>query len=218
MASPFVLVPLLLSATPSLLTSATLQKEENVLRSALVRDGMATWDGDFWDTDLTAIIKPNGVLEWDLGEVKPIRAAFLQADNNDDYFVWGSVDGAKWDIVWKPIPDPIAGMRTRTTTSLDAKARYVRLTASGGDGLFSVGELALWSDPKDLTPDAIARKERPPPAKRDVSLDASWWVIVLCVAGVVWFYTRKRLEEPTQAAPPPAEPPAGNAPKDPPAV
>jgi hypothetical protein len=204
------LVPLLLTATPSLLTSATLKKEENVLRSPVIRDGMATWEGDFWDSDLTTIIKPNGVLEWDLGEVKPIRAGFLQADNNDDYFISGSEDGVTWDLIWKPIPDPIAGMRTRTTTTLEAKARYIRLTASGGDGLYSVGELALWSDPKDLTPDAIARKERPPPARRDASLDASWWIIVLCVAGVAWFYTRKRWEPQAQGATPaaPEAPPA----------
>jgi len=165
---------------------------------------VATWDGDNWDSDKTALINRTGVIEYDLGEVLPIRAALLQADNNDDYILWASVDGANFTPLWRAPPDPLPGMRTRTVATLDAKARYLRLTAEGGDGLFSVGELQVYARPEDLTANTLNRLPTPPPPpKPPPTVDRSWYVLLALVAGLVLFFTR-RMPRPAAPAPAPA--------------
>jgi hypothetical protein len=148
-----------LAASPGLLPSAAVVRDEKVARSTVLRDGRAPAEGDNWDTPQTAIIAPDGVLVFDLGVEKHIAAGMLQGDNNDDYLISGSVDGVTYTPLWRVPPDPTPGMRTRTVNTLDANARYLRLTASGGDGLFSVGELMLFSTAAELTPDVVSRPQ-----------------------------------------------------------
>lgn len=207
------LVVTLLAVSPNLLTSAQVRKDEGVVRSPVIRDNVATWEGDNWDTDKTALINRTGVIEYDLGEVLPIKAALLQADNNDDYILWASVDGANFTPLWRAPPDPLAGMRTRTVATLDAKARYLRLTAEGGDGLFSVGELQVYARPEDLAASSLSRLPAPPPPpKPPPTVDWSWYVLLVLVVGLVLFFTR-RMPKPG-AAPAPAPAAEAKAPEE----
>ena len=110
-----------------------------------IADGLAPREGDHWLTGVTARIGGGGHADWDLGAPKPIRCALVQGDNNDSYMLSGSADGASWELLWTAGPAGGAGMRVRHTT-LEASARYLRLTARGGDGMYSVGELAVFAE------------------------------------------------------------------------
>lgn len=120
-------------------------------------DGVASPEGDQWKSTQTSIIAIDGSATWDLGEPKPIRAAMLSGDNNDDYLLESSLDGATWAVLWRVHTVGDAGMRLRMIRTLDATARYVRLTARGGDGSFSVSELELHSSP-DTMADTLNRQ------------------------------------------------------------
>ncbi|MBS1150622.1 MAG: hypothetical protein H6Q89_2320 [Myxococcaceae bacterium] len=121
-------------------------------------DGVASLDGDEWRSTRTSVIQVNGSAIWDLGEVKPIRAAMLQGDNNDDYLLEGSPDNATWTVLWRvhTVSDP--GMRLRMIRTLDGSARYVRLTARGGDSSYSVSELELHSTPETMADSKLKRQ------------------------------------------------------------
>ena len=73
-------------------------------------------------------------VEYDLGKVTPISGAYLQGDNNDDYTVSVSEDGQSFKRLWVAAPVNEKGLRQRYSNKLSGSARYVRLSASGGDG------------------------------------------------------------------------------------
>jgi len=94
----------------------------------------------------------------DLGEVLWITGLTIQADNNDDYVIRISPDGKVFNPLltirgeWGEIND---GMDTLSTLAKDpqylqrmtmtpAQARYVRLSAQGGDETYSASELLLY--------------------------------------------------------------------------
>jgi hypothetical protein len=115
-------------------------------RAARLTDGTVSSAGDHWNTNLTATFHSSQALvEWDLGETKPIRAAYLQGDNNDTYLVWGSDDGTNFKVFWEAGQTHGGGMQFRAKDDLTASARYVRVTAREGDGLYALSEVQLFS-------------------------------------------------------------------------
>jgi len=116
---------------------------KNVVR---LTDGMLTNEGDEWLTDLTSrFSSARSFVTYDLGQPRPLRCVMVQADNNDVYFMAGSLDGNEWQPLWRVGAEPGAGMRVRAT-KLDTTVRYLRLSATGGDALYSVGEIAVYSE------------------------------------------------------------------------
>lgn len=142
---------------PNLLKGRVPTQVEGITDPQRMTDGLAALEGDEWKSTRTSIVSQNGFAVWDLGEAKPIRAAMLQGDNNDDYLLEGSLDGSAWTVLWRvhTVNDP--GLRLRAIRTLDASARYVRLTARGGDGSFSVSELELHSKPETM-PEQLKRQ------------------------------------------------------------
>ena len=111
-----------------------------------ITDGTLAPAGDFWNTALTALLpSPESYIAIDLGEELPIAAAFIQADNNDRYLLSGSVDGSSFVPLWEAPPVRGSGLRVRTTDAISGRARYLRLSAAGGDGAYSVSELQVFS-------------------------------------------------------------------------
>lgn len=106
-------------------------------------------DGDAWDGPHSAILAPGGALEWDLGEPRALSGAAIQADNNDDYFLAISDDRVTWRDVWRAGATEGGGVRTRSIEAPLGTARYVRLTAAGGDTRYSVTELEVFGGSKD---------------------------------------------------------------------
>jgi hypothetical protein len=109
-------------------------------------DSMLCNEGDEWLTDLTSrFASARSFVEYDLESPQTLRCAMVQADNNDVYFMAGSLDGQEWQQLWRVGAEGGPGMRARSTR-LDATVRYLRLAATGGDALYSVGEIAIYSE------------------------------------------------------------------------
>jgi hypothetical protein len=148
-----------LAAEGNLLKGKVPSQVEGINDPQRMTDGVAPPDGDEWKSTRTSVIPINGFAVWDLGEVKKLGAAMLQGDNNDDYLLEASVDGSAWTPLWRVHTVAEPGLRLRTIRTLEGSARYVRLTARGGDGSFSVSELELHSEPATLS-DASLKRQR----------------------------------------------------------
>ncbi len=202
------LVLVVLSASPGLLPSAQLRKDQGCTRSTVVRDAKGEYEGAPWDSQMAAILQPDGMLEWDLGQTYPIEGALLQADNNDDFILWGSTDGNFFQPIWRAPQDAMAGLRTRSSKELKSQARYLRLTAEGGDRMYSISELMVFTRAAELTDDVMERTPvPPPPARPPANLDGSMIVVGLAGAWAVYWFWSRRQAALAKAAPPPAAPP-----------
>src|SRR5581483_4824141 len=115
-------------------------------RAERISDGILAPAGDFWNTPMTALLpSPAAFITVDLGAPVTVAALFVEGDNNDRYIVAGSMDGQSFTTIWEAPPVTGAGMRPRRSDRLSAQARYIRLSAAGGDGAYSVGELEVFS-------------------------------------------------------------------------
>lgn len=129
-----------------------------VERAERITDGKASFDGDHWNTDLTAIFAPNGAeAVYDLNHVAPIEAVYLHADNNDTFTISTSLDGKHFTPLWVAPTVPIPGMQPRQLRDLKAQARFIRLTAQGGDPLISVDELMVFAKTPSHWPPRLRR-------------------------------------------------------------
>lgn len=201
----------------NLLRRATLTKQEGAPNAARMADGTAPTDGDQWNTPHTAVLAAKGVVEWDLGLVRPIDAARIQADNNDTYLVSASVDGVTWGPLWTAKPVEIPGVQTRTSNPLGSRARYVRLTAEGGDSMYSVGELELFESVNELVGAQLNRIPLPPPPKPipPPPCDSAFAVTlgVALYGAYLLNQARRRNLAALRATEKPPEPPPAEAPK-----
>src|SRR5512135_2174504 len=101
-------------------------------------DNLMSVEGDGWLTDVTArFSSARSFVEYDLGSPQVLHCVLVQADNNDVYFMSGSLDGQSFGQLWRVGTDPGAGMRVRSV-KLESTVRYLRLSATGGDALYSV--------------------------------------------------------------------------------
>jgi hypothetical protein len=147
-------------------------------------DGLAAHEGDHWLTGLTAqITAGKSLVEWDLGSSRPIRCALIQGDNNDMYRLFASEDGREFTQVWVAGPDSHAGMRTRFGP-LSGTARYLRLTADGGDGMFSVAEIAVFAECPPGWPDLTIARARGVPLN-DVARTKLWFFAALTIGFIL---------------------------------
>lgn len=137
----------------NLLEGLRARKSQHVACPACLTDGMAAPDGGYWKTEGAAVFaRADGSVEYDLGSVRQIRAAWLQGDNNDSYHIDGSVDGVTYRTLWTAAPVTRPGLQGRARSLLDAPARYVRISASGGDGNYSLTEVQLFVEPPKTLP------------------------------------------------------------------
>jgi hypothetical protein len=134
------------AADDNLLARKAPQSAAGVDRAERLTDGTAAPAGDFWKTDLTATFRDaQAYVVYDLGAVVPIAAAWLQGDNNDTYAIEVSRNGDQYQTLWKAGPEPAAGLRARHQRGLTGEGRFVRISAAGGDGAFSLSEVKLYS-------------------------------------------------------------------------
>ena len=120
-------------------------------------DGIAAKAGDPVRTDLTsALMTVEAFVTWDLGAETAVRCALVDADGDDRYQLALSSDGSTFAPLWTAEPDPDRGQQLRVGRDLKGTGRYLRLSAEGGDGVWSVSELSAWSDcPKAWPPLAM---------------------------------------------------------------
>jgi hypothetical protein len=117
-----------------------------VKNAVRLTDGLLSNEGDEWLTDVTSrFTSSRSLVEYDLGAPQTLRCVMVQADNNDVYFMSGSLDGQEWRQIWRVGNEPAPGMRVRAI-KLESTLRYLRLSATGGDALYSVSEIAAYAE------------------------------------------------------------------------
>lgn len=129
----------------------------------LIIDGFVPAENTGWTDSVNTFWDWSGGVSFniDLGGNFVLFDALVSVDNNDDYLVEYSLDGSIWSNLLLvtagvgEIAENPGGMDTMTTmlgdgeyeASIDfgtANARYLRVTALNGDGLYAVGEVQVW--------------------------------------------------------------------------
>ncbi|MGH8530990.1 MAG: hypothetical protein ACRETN_14285 [Nevskiales bacterium] len=114
-----------------------------VANAGRITDGTGTREGAFWLSEHSAhLASPEAYVDYDLGVPLALRCIWLQGDNNDEYLVSGSFDGQQFQPLWTAVAVAGAGLRLRHAT-INVTARYLRLSAQGGDGRYSVAEFGV---------------------------------------------------------------------------
>jgi hypothetical protein len=86
-------------------------------------------------------------LRVDLGAPRTIGAMLLQAEGDDSYLIAGSMDGVAWEELALAGATGGGGMRSRALRiPSQPHVRFLRISADGGDGSFSVSEFAAWCE------------------------------------------------------------------------
>jgi len=172
----------------NLLAGKVPARADGVANPALLTDGRQAGEGEDWNAPTAAALQSDrAVVEYDLGQSVPIDAAFLQGDNNDEYVVSVSEDGASYRDLWVARPVSAAGLRGRSADRLGGQGRWIRLTARGGDRVYSVTELQLWSRRPSTFPPGPAAAS---PEVRAATVRTCLVYLVLAFA-LVLFVTRE---------------------------
>jgi hypothetical protein len=137
-------------------------EERGVSHVKRLTDGIAAATGDPSRTDLTAVLAgPEAFVTWDLGGEVPVRCALVDADGDDRYTLSLSSDGRTFTPLWTAEPDEEGGQQLRAGRDLKGVGRYLRVTAAGGDGRFSVAEVSAWRDCPSTWPPLAMQKGEP---------------------------------------------------------
>src|SRR5688500_10969926 len=80
-----------------------------------ITDGVAANEGALWDVPLAHVFETGASsVTYDLGEVVNVQAAWVQADANDYYTLWGSLDGQNFrELARVDTADGVHGLRGR---------------------------------------------------------------------------------------------------------
>ncbi|MBQ0929454.1 discoidin domain-containing protein [Ideonella sp. 4Y16] len=141
--------------------AATVSCSAPVTGCSFAYDGDWPAQGQDWTTNTAWWRDAAAKVKIDLGEVVDMTGLTISVDNNDDYKVMASVDGQTWTRVLniRAADSEINfGMDTISTVKGDpdrvkglgfqpGPVRYFRISASNGDGLYSVGELLVHTAP-----------------------------------------------------------------------
>ena len=172
----------------NLLAGKSPARADGVANAALLTDGRPAGEGDDWNAPAAAVLQTErGAVEYDLGKSVPIDAAYLQGDNNDEYVVSVSEDGTNYRELWIARPVPAPGLRGRSADRLGGQGRWIRLSARGGDRVYSVTELQLWSRRPSPFPPGFGTA---PPEARAGAVRTGFLYLVLAFA-LVLFVTRE---------------------------
>ena len=136
--------------TTNLLRNARIHRSNVVRFSTRLNDGKSAHEGSDWNGPGSVIFKrKDSFIVLDMGTVQKVTSVSLQGDNNDLYDIGISVDGDSFQHLWTAPKADKSGMRTRFTSSLEGRGRYLKLEPASGDRFFSVGELqAFCAKPK----------------------------------------------------------------------
>ena len=111
-----------------------------------VTDGVVANEGAIWDSPLSTVLDTGAaVLTYDLGKVVPLHALWVQADANDTYTVWGSLDNLTFREIGRvDTVEGVHGLRARKLNLGGIPARFVRFGEGQGDSAYSLSELQVF--------------------------------------------------------------------------
>ena len=158
---------------------------------SLLTDETLAPEGAVWDAPLAAILETGAsTVTWDLGEVTNIRALAVQADANDTYNVWGSVDGQTYKLMGQIDPAAGHGLRMRTLEiGAGMPARFLRVGEGKGDSFYSVSEVAAYCQTPSPFPPQMKVVDAPAATAPKTYLDywnndvSAHWEMILAMLG-----------------------------------
>jgi hypothetical protein len=162
----------------------------------LLTDEQVTPEGSMWDAQPAVILDtPASTVTWDLGALTKVSAFSVQADANDTYTIWGSVDGTTYKVYGQIDPAANHGLRTRTLRVSDMVARYVKFGEGVGDSFYSVSEVAAYCQVPSQFPPAMKVVDAPVAAVPPKKLLDYWdndnsvvWEFLLACLGILFLW------------------------------
>jgi hypothetical protein len=174
---------------------------------SLLTDEQITPEGSQWDAQPAVIFDTAAsTVTWDLGALTTIRSFAIQADANDTYTIWGSVDGKDYKVFGQIDPVPNHGLRMRVLNVGGMVARYVKFGEGVGDSYYSVAEVAAYCQVPAPFPPAMKVVEAPAAAVPPKKLLDYWdndasagWELALALLGILFLWWERKVNDARKA-------------------
>ena len=168
---------------------------------SLLTDETVAPEGAVWDASLAAIFDTGAAtVTWDLGEVTKVRLFAVQADANDTYNAWGSIDGKDYKLMGQIDPASGHGLRMRTLDlGAGMAARFLRVGEGKGDSFYSISEVAAYCQTPTPFPPQMKVADAPTATATKTYLDywnndtAARWEMILAILGAILLWWERRL-------------------------
>ena len=160
-------------------------------------------EGAVWDAQLATVLETGAsVLTWDLGRPVPVRTVWVQADANDYYTLWGSVDGVRYQDLGRIEPaEGVHGLRGRKVSLSGMPVRFLRIGEGQGDSFYSISEVQAFCQTPAVLPYQV-REEKAAAAVAAKNLwyywndeSSIWFELILALVGLgllIWGVQLKR--------------------------
>ena len=177
---------------------------------ALLTDEAVTPEGAVWDAPAAVVLDTGASsVTWDMGEPTTISALAIQADANDTYTVWGSLDDRDYRVLGRITPVPDHGLRLRTIETGGVASRYLRIGEGVGDNSYSVSEVAAYCQRPTPFPAQMRVVDAPPTVLPKIYWDnnaSARWELVLALLGLIFLWwdrwvSKGSVIEPVEKAP-----------------
>ena len=159
---------------------------------ALLTDETLAPEGALWDAPLAVLFDTGAAtVTWDLGAPTTVNALAIQADANDRYTAWGSLDGHDYRVLGHIHPVPNHGLRLRTIETGGVALRYLRIGEGVGDSSYSVSEVAAYCQKPTPFPAQMRVGSAPPTVVSKTRWDdiaSARWELVLAVLGLLFLW------------------------------
>jgi hypothetical protein len=168
--------------TENLIAGKTPWAWQDIARNLrLVTDGQGAPEGAQWDAAPAVTFETGaGSLTYDLGRPMPVSAFVVQADANDTYKIWGSLDGTPGSFKLLTEVDNVVGtmghgLRTRPVTISPTMARFIRIGEPIGDNFFSISEFEIFCQPPSPFPPHLKIVDAPQAKVAPQSFWSFYW-------------------------------------------
>jgi hypothetical protein len=166
---------------------------------AQMTDNAVAPEGAVWDAPVTVILETGAsTVTYDLGSLVTLNAVTMQADANDQYHVWGSVDGAHYQLLGRVETVEGHGLRSRQLGTSGALVRFLRFGEGVGDKFYSFSELQAFCEIPTPFPPRL-NVVHAPAQQAAQGISTYWnntasarWELVLALIGLAYFAWRKR--------------------------